>query len=276
MSESKRNLWSTDGTDIIQEITLMNCLPAVVLSIIAFTGGPEVETVPLGADAPSAQTVLLKLREGRDQIRSGCFRARGRLVKADRVALDEERKLEGDVEIFSAFDIDRGLIRFDRTEPVVRKVPNPGAVIGHDRFYDQEVAEYIRTPQFAMTWVKPWSFNDFGMMTQVGIYPPTIKNPTYFSPFDARSIGICLWHEFKEGRSFEKTFDIWTQDRWVTVEAEPDGILHLVLDRAASGQSGPLHLWIDEKRGHSPIRLHCQDAATGGRRPEPPWFESRT
>jgi hypothetical protein len=108
----------------------------------------------------------------------------------------------------------------------------------------------------------------------VGIYPPSLKNPIFFTPLDARTIGICLWHEFKEGRPFEKTFDIWTQDRWIDVKAEPDGILHLVLDRAASGQSGPLHLWIDEKRGHTPIRLHCQDAPTGGRRPEPPWFVS--
>src|SRR5438309_1115142 len=53
------------------------------------------------------------LKDNRERLRSGVFRARGRYV------VDEPQpgRFEGDVQLFSAFDYDKDLLRFDRVEP---------------------------------------------------------------------------------------------------------------------------------------------------------------
>jgi hypothetical protein len=243
--------------------------------LLAMSGGPAGEPVAPGTDGPSIQPILAAMKQAREQLRSGCFRARGRLVKADRADPDRVEKLEGDVEIFSAFDLDRGLIRFDRKEPVFRRVPKLDGAAGRDRFLDQEVGEYIRTPELAMTWINPWRFNDTGRSTAVGIYAKDIKPPPMVSPIDVSAVGLYLWEDFKAGSSYEKTRNKWTQDRWTTARPEPDGVVRLDLDRATSGGYDGLSLWVDERRGHSPTRLASGDRVGAGPSSLPS-FESRT
>jgi hypothetical protein len=204
---------------------------------------PAADSSRKGQDA---HVILAKMRESRDLLKSGSYRASGR-VTTNRRSMGEQ--LPGSVTIFSAFDCDRAQLRFDRTQPVTRGFAG-------DRFTYQETIKYIRTSEFAVTWLSPWEHKNTRMETAVGVYPPTIKPPLGLSPIDVRSLGLCLWDDFKAGMSFEACCDIWENNTLINVVPEANGIYRLRLERAGRrSASVPQTLWVDENQGFSPVRL---------------------
>src|SRR5262249_2024293 len=154
--------------------------------------------------------------------------------------------LQGDVEIFSAFDYGKGLLRFDHTRPVIRQFARE-AVPG------QHASKYIRTPDLTITWINPRRHEDVVMQTAVGIHPPTFKTrPEAISSFDVRSLGLILWDDLWAGIPFSSSFETWDKARSVEVVPEANGVyrLRLVLGHR-SGTLVPQTLWLDEHQGFS-------------------------
>jgi hypothetical protein len=204
---------------------------------------PAADSSKTGQDA---HVILSKMKESRDLLKSGSYRATGR-VTTNRRSMGEQ--LPRSVTIFSAFDCDKAQLRFDRTQPVTRGFAG-------DKFTYQETIKYIRTSEFAATWLSPWEHKNTRMETAVGIYPPTIKPPLGLSPIDVRSLGLCLWDDFKAGMSFEACCDMWENNALINVVPEANGIYRLRLDRAGRrGVYVPQTLWVDENQGFSPVRL---------------------
>ena len=69
--------------------------------------------------ARSSRT-LARMKTSRDLLKSGTYRASGRLL-TNRRSLGKQQPTT-DVQIFSAFDLDKGLFRFDRTQGVIRQI----------------------------------------------------------------------------------------------------------------------------------------------------------
>jgi hypothetical protein len=95
-----------------------------------------------------AQALLSRMKESRDLLRSGSYRASGRVSTNRRTS--GTGRLQGPIEIFSAFDFDKQLCRFDQTEPVIRKL-SEGSVAG------EETGKYIRTQDLACSCILPWA-----------------------------------------------------------------------------------------------------------------------
>jgi hypothetical protein len=87
-----------------------------------------------GDNGPDAPRLLARMKASRDSLKSGAYRARGKLVTNGDGA---EEPVQGDVAIFSAFDCDKGLLRQyvdDRPHPLLR-CQHVGRVtqVGHGR-----------------------------------------------------------------------------------------------------------------------------------------------
>jgi hypothetical protein len=194
-----------------------------------------------------AQALLVKLKASRDLLKTGAYRANGHIL-VNRQA-NRAEPAQGKIEIFSAFDFERKLLRFDETAPVLGPVPRPGMPT-------ESTFRQIRTPEHAITWMKPWQNDNIGIMTAVGFHPPTLKSPLGHSPIDPRSLGMGLWDEFRAGDSFDTCYDNWFKSRWVEASPEANGMHRLRLLRGRrSGTYVPQTLWIDEHQGFSPVRL---------------------
>ncbi len=84
-----------------------------------------------------ALALLAKMKESRDRLHSGTYKATGRLLTNKRSI--GQQQPEGTIEIFAAFELDKGLFRFDRTEPA-------RAPIGGPAIPDRDTRKYVRTP----------------------------------------------------------------------------------------------------------------------------------
>jgi hypothetical protein len=71
-------------------------------------------------DGRDAHALLAKMKTSRDLLKSGTYRASGRLL-TNRRSLGAQQP-QSEVQIFSAFDLDKGLFRFDRTQDVIRQI----------------------------------------------------------------------------------------------------------------------------------------------------------
>ena len=184
--------------------------------------------------------------------------------------------LQGDVQIYSAFDFDKDLIRFDQTRPFIRR-------IGEDTITDQVTSKYVRTSEFAITWISPWKHEDHAIHTAVGIHPLTLKTRivtlntlTAVSWFDVRSLGLILWDDLMAGSPFGTSYEIWDKSRWVEVFPEANGIYRLRLTRGhRSGTYVPQTLWLDEHQGFSPVRLSYRLASAKPGQPDEFDFDCR-
>lgn len=208
-----------------------------------------------------AHAFLSKMKESRELLRRGTYRASGRILTT-RQSLAAER-LQGSVRVFSAFDLEKGLIRFDRTQPVF--LPSGGEQIS-----DQASSKFIRTPEFVVSWVNPWENRSQGKGPPVGIRHPATKPTRGYVPFDVRSLGLCLWDDFKAVASFEDCYEIWDKSDSIEVSPEANGVYRLLLKHGGrSGTLVPQTLWLDEHRGFSPIRLSHSVSAGEPGQPEP-------
>jgi hypothetical protein len=198
-------------------------------------------------DGRDAHALLAKMKTSRDLLKSGTYRASGRLL-TNRRSLGAQQP-QSEVQIFSTFDLDKGLFRFDRTQDVIRQ-------IGADSVPGLQIGKYVRTPELAITWINPWEHKDMALATAVGIHQPTIKPPMIIAPVDVRSFGLSLWDDFRAGTPFTACYEAWDKDSLIGVFPEANGIYRLRLERSGRRSAYVPHtIWIDEHLGFSPVRL---------------------
>ena len=200
-----------------------------------------------GDNGPDAPRLLARMKASRDSLKSGAYRARGKMVTNGD---GDEEPVQGDVAIFSAFDFDKGLLRFDHTRPVLRRIDGD-AVTVHD------TSKYVRTPDSVITWLSPWQLKDRAAPTWVGIHPPTIEfRHGPFTTLDVRTLGLCVWDDLWVGVPFSTSFETWDKSPWIETEPEANGLHRLrLLEGHRRDTFLPQTLWLDERRGFSPIRL---------------------
>lgn len=232
------------------------------------------------SDAPSegqriTAAVFASLISGREELRSGIFKARGRVRKEAPVGWDD---LEGDVEIFCAFDNNAGLLRFDRTEPAGRRVPSVPPIEAnqstaksgstpnvspnlpnknprpqkYDNYLIQKKSTYIRNLDSIVAWEAPWKPKDSGaVQTDVGIYPLDHDVSFIARPFDIHGLGLYFWSGFFHGTNFDKLQEALSPTQWNLENNDQKQIYHFTRNlRRGEIQ----HLWVDKSRGFSPIR----------------------
>jgi hypothetical protein len=221
-----------------------------VIFVVSTLAGINNQAGPVSGsrdDGRDAHALLAKMKTSRDLLKSGTYRASGRLL-TNRRSLGAQQP-QSEVQIFAAFDLDKGLFRFDRTQDVIRQ-------IGADSVPGLQIGKYVRTPELAITWINPWEHKDMARATAVGIHQPTIKPPMIIAPVDVRTFGLSLWDDFRAGTPFTACYEAWDKDSLIGVFPEANGIYRLRLER--SGRRGayvPQTIWIDKHLGFSPVRL---------------------
>lgn len=114
-------VWPEHGQRFLRALTVV--VSFVIVSPITHAGDGEDVQVPSASDpdpAKLARYLWTGMTENRRKLERGIFVATGRRV-IDHWA--DRSHGAGDVEIFGAFDHEKGLRRFDRTEPLAVALP---------------------------------------------------------------------------------------------------------------------------------------------------------
>jgi hypothetical protein len=178
-----------------------------------------------------AKYILAGLRSEHDSFRSGVFRATGTLVRRASSAKSRTRKIQ----LFCAFDTDRGVFRFDRHE-----LGTPP-----DNANPDQHCIYIRTRDQSI------HSSDSGPASVTTIRPPEHK--PLCRPFDARLIGLAMPQEL-ERLSHAQFMNFFDSQQEV---AEVDRIGETYRVTWVSGRTGGLRrtIWFDEGIAFAPIRF---------------------
>jgi hypothetical protein len=208
----------------------------VLVSLLSI--GFSVPVVRAAAPSEDAGYLLTGLRDSRQRLRSGVFRATGRLTND----FKEDQPLDGDVEIFCAFDIDRKLVRFDRRQPVRWADPREKAA-------SRPMARFIATAEQSV------HFDE--NTPRLFIRPASAKPSSLVHPWDVRSIGLVPENSMHE--PFDDIFELYVGLPGANVTRDADQTCRITwIDVRKWGDT--LHaLWIDESRGFTPVRYECRD-----------------
>jgi hypothetical protein len=159
----------------------------------------------------------------------------------------QDRRLEGPVELFAAFDHDADKLRFDRTEVVwpahagedPTRAPNGMPLL---------TGKWIKTPERSVVWR---SIKAKHSRSTVVVYPASVKPPSDVNPFDIRIVGICNVMGYLKNTQMPKIVDGYTKSAsngkvsrvdGTTVRLEwKDEFLRTIID-------------FDEKMGYLPTR----------------------
>ncbi|MEX2121949.1 MAG: hypothetical protein WD847_20380 [Pirellulales bacterium] len=193
------------------------------------------ETLAAG-QADVARLVLAGYRDNRERLRSGIYRATGkRSYNSKRHGFDTTV----DMSLFCAFDFDRQLFRFDRTEPHF----NPKTA------GDSMGGKFVRTVDRVI------QRHDGG--DTVTIQPAGARPLHGILPFDIRGIGSLNLPEVERGTQVERAFaspaGFLAEEKIEAAVAESDRIYRLSW-LLANGQARRT-IWFDAAAGYSPIRL---------------------
>ncbi len=224
----------------------------LALSLLSPSVGCAVELQAEQDPKRLARYLLSGVRSERERLQRGVVHAHGRKVIDSSAGKPrtESNRLEGEVIVFCAFDASKGLLRFDRTEPE----PVAGGA-GSSRSWHPQIfgGKYVRTPDQQMRWHVG---ND--RVEVHGIKEPNIGNMV--RPFDVRVLGLVALPTLREGREFPSVMELYdsyaTADTEVVLEKAELYKLRWVLDKKTDVQAV---LWLDEKRGFSPVRYEFRD-----------------
>ena len=221
----------------------------LIVSPITHAGDAEHVQVPSVSDpdpAKLARYLWSGMTENRRKLERGIFVATGRRV-IDNWA--DRSHGAGEVEIFGAFDHEKGFRRFDRTEPLA--VPLPGTRA--DRF----TAKLIMTPEQTICWSETG-----GRPAVTLINGPAKSNALHgIAPFDVRSLGLLFWNQDPTLIDFDRVLKTWTDARLEEVAKESNHIYRITV---SSGQNNAVvwSVWVDDSRGFGPIR--CEVGSRSG------------
>jgi RNA polymerase sigma factor (sigma-70 family) len=192
-----------------------------------------------------AQFLWSKMAEHRNKLERGAFVATGRRVM-DYPAIREHA--DGAVVILGAFDYEKGLLRFDRSEPLSELVPRPAIT---SALADRWTGKLILTPEMTLDWS-----NRLGAAAIAGPrFYPALHN---IAPFDARSLGLLFWNRDSSVLDFVTVLKTWTDSRLEEVVKESEHIYRITV---SSGKNNAIirTLWLDDSRGFTPTR--CEIAS---------------
>ncbi len=217
----------------------------LVLSMVFIASGVQPANSAPSFDTEGgklADFVVAGIKDSRDRLKSGVFRARGRLDESAR----SEYPVDGEIDIFCAFDFDKGALRFDRLEPTwwapakssraagepqAAKLVQDGGRLVHLR--DRRVQWRVREKT---AWIR-------GAQE---------KARSITRPFDIRVIGLMNWAGLDFGVSWQDTLR-FVQSLPHHAAAETDSIYRLVL--VDQENEARLALLLDAKKGFSAVRL---------------------
>lgn len=227
--------------------------------------------------------LLAGLEHERQKLQTAKFRIEGTMLQS----LAGSATVEGPVQFDGAVDYRERKIRFDRTEPTTirtvtilaspTRLDDPAAVPGAHGAGEVEsllsapelraqTRKYIRVPGRSMFWSHSMNGGVIDSTRQPGISIEAEDSKRHELPFDVRAVGLMIWADL--GRySLPEMVDAYRRKRNdlmdVVEESESPGTYRCSLrfNFTVKGQSKPpwwgAHtLWIDSKRGFSPIRLH--------------------
>ena len=203
-----------------------------------------------------ADFVLAGMKDARDRLQSGTFRARGRWGFEK---LTESGVHEVDVAVFCAFDFPTNKFRFDRREKP--STVSPG--VSKSGF----ALRYVRKPGASFCWNED--------SHSVVIRPQENEILGRLSPFDVRIVGLANWAAFRQG--FQHGFSYSELIEYVTKQTE-QALSEVVsetetLHRLSWTPQPSLKntIWFDEEQGFSPVRYeqrirysHHGDAEVSG------------
>lgn len=234
---------------------------AVLLASVAGGPSPTVGQERAGSKQTSSVSaeelfkyVLAGVRAQREKLRRGSYEAEG--LKEDGIEGDKDfPRYSGAVRIFSAFDYDQGLYRFDRCEPQLflkgsgakpRKVTL--------RMY------YAQTKEQSIHCVYGWG-GETPEKPIVRIWPSEHSVSEYLQPIDVRSLGLGLWVSVHSSASLDAVLEVIQKRKLVSVDKQADGIWRVVQQiRHPDGNISRFSFWFDETRGFSPVRMEVRFA----------------
>lgn len=196
-----------------------------------------------GAD-PAAEVVLTGFKDSRERLSTGMYRLVGRTIKSaegqrtDAPPPGEKQSPSAgskqEIAVFCAFDFERRVVRFDRTQPerVVDSVAG--------------VTRYVHTPEATIEWS-----ND--TPDTVFITSPDQPVNRTVSPFDIRGIGIVSWRSILVNMQFPELYAILSKQKITECVRESNGLIR-VSWLYGDNESGRRVALFDDKKGFTPQR----------------------
>jgi hypothetical protein len=191
---------------------------------------------------PTATFLLTGMKDARERLRTGVFRASGQLGD-DCV---EDNQLHGKVEIYCAFDHSKGMLRFDRRQPERWKDVGPEIV-------QAPMHRFIRSPAQTV---------HFDENIHMLFVRGADESPKASRPWNVSVMG--LMPESGLDKEFSDVYEFYANLAEPTIEAVGDRTYRLTwVNRESWGGDGRYSIWIDEKQGFSAVRYEMQHRPPG-------------
>ena len=206
-----------------------------------------------GADESKAKRefglLMDGMRDARERLRSGIYRATGRLaVKTPTAGL-----ADGDCVLFCAFDDDKHWFRFDREQPV--KLPDAESKVDDDKprqlVLRQMAGKFARTPEQTVYWDTDSANLTVSSPSDVSVLLGLVH------PFDVRTIGLLGWSGYQINTAFSDILQVLTSQKIISIISDGPSIFHIT-ELFGEADFARRDLWIDANRGYSPIRLELR------------------
>lgn len=209
-------------------------------SVLATAQIQDAQVVVSQRDLDSVAFVLAGMEDARSQVRSGVFRASGRLRSEHPV----NGRSEGPVEIYCVFDHDRDILRFDREEPIDVVTRNRGTV--------KEIAssKFVRTPDSTIHW-------GGASAPRITLRPSGTPPTVAMRPFDVRALGIASLSALDHGDDYHTLLERVYRRAQVLDARVEDGV-HRVTWLLNEGVRRTV--WVDSNRGFTPLRFVQREA----------------
>jgi len=234
------------------------------------------KAVPLSdSQVRLADLCVQGMKDGRERLRSGVFRARGRRVVDEALLVGKGPLLpETKWEVYCAFDHAKELLRLDWVQPMpwVRspKEMDPKQAAANDlrAALGDGTAEvhmvthkYVRTPRHGLAWTS-------GSQHVLNQSPPGDAWKHRPAGLDVRALGLLLMVDFDKGKGFPAVVNNLAKMEFTEVGEDDKGLCHLV---CVFGKDKELQrqLWLDRTNGYTPVRHELRYLDRSG--PVPTW-----
>jgi hypothetical protein len=205
--------------------------------------------------------VMMGMKDGRDRLRSGVFRAYGMYSDMDSAL----GVLRGNVEIFCAFDGTSDSIRFDRSLPV-RMALSPEELKQATKPSQSWKISKQRTKLILTRKELLVTDLDSHLMTVLTAQDLT---QAVGRPFDVRTLGLLYWTDFDKYVRFDDFFLSLSHQKPREVNRQSDGRWKIVWEMFGTQRT----LWVDESSGFAPIRSETRFLSKKGN--SKAWAEPR-
>lgn len=201
-------------------------------------------------DVRCAEYVLLGIEEGRQRLRSGAYRATGRLE----VDWPNGVAYQGDMEIFCAFNHDENALRFDRSLPIQME-------LGPGEASEEELRKGYRVVPFRSKLIRLQDAQRLWTTLSGGVQ---IKRPDETleqdaRPLDVAALGLMITADFLRGVTFRQIMETLRKDPVAACQEEGDGIYKV------EWLYGPFRraIWVNAQQGFTAFRTECGEQTDG-------------